>query len=191
MIISRIGPFLGLGLAAMVPSAAGAQETDGSSERVSLTAKITGTSFLTEDAEKSSRFYTDYLGFRVLRDTRSSSAATKAVYGVPEVDSIRVILLVPAIWSEDDRNHLGISFAEISEQSDRPFPQQTDRKPRIGEPTIGFEVNDLDMIVDRMKSDGVPIVVPVAPSATGRSKAVTVLDPNGIRIQIYQYVTEP
>ena len=178
---------------AFLPHVANASDERGgatASEVGQVSAKITGTSFLTADAEASAAFYTRYLGVKILRDTVTASPATKAVYGVPEVEELRVILVVPAIWSKEDPNHLGIAFAEVGAQSDRPFPQQPDRRPRLGEPTLGFEVNDIEAVLKRMEADEVPIVVPLAPSATGRSQAITVFDPNGIRIQLYQY-SEP
>ncbi len=189
MKISRIAkPLLATSLLFAGNAALASEQAGDTAETEAVTAKITGTSFLTDDAEKSAAFYVDFLGFKILRDSTTQSEATRAVYGLLAQESVRIILVVPSIWSREDPNHLGIAFAEIAGDADHPFPSNVSRLPRKGEPTIGFEVTGLVQIIERMEAAGIPTVVPLAPSATGRSQAVTVLDPNGMRIQLYEYI---
>ncbi|WP_432201782.1 VOC family protein [Erythrobacter sp. W53] len=177
------------GLPGMSPLAAQDTQSEVATKaEAGIIAQISGTSFLTEDAAASAAFYVKYLGFTILRDRMTDSDATKGVYGITETGPIRTITVVPAIWSREDPNYIGIQFTQISAANDHPFPSRPDRRPRLGEPTLGLQVNDLEAIIARMEADDITVVVPIAPSATGRSMAATVLDPNGIRIQLYEYI---
>ena len=46
---------------------------------------------------------------------------------------------------------------------------------------------NIDEIDRRMKKAGIPIVAPLGLSGSGRSRSMAVLDPNGIRVEMYEY----
>lgn len=152
-----------------------------------MTATLSGMAFVTKDLETSIKFYTEFLGFKVRKRIKINTPGGLANFGVTGDKELNYVSLVPAEFSEE-KPILGINFIEIHEAASTPFAQEGKRTPIAGEQMMAFSVKSLKKIEKHMQKAGIPIVAPLTPSATGKSMTLAVLDPNGIRIQMYEYI---
>ncbi len=153
----------------------------------SITAKISSASMITHDLEASIDFYTQYLGYKVLGQKEITSEKSRKVLGALGSETVRYASLGPANWSKDRPDFAGISFAEIKSAAISPFDQDSSRSSRAGELILAHRVTNIEEISRRMIADGVPIITPLSKSGSGRSMSMAVLDPNGIRVEMYEY----
>lgn len=157
-----------------------------------ITSHLSGKAFIVEDLEASIAFYSQILGYKVVRRRQIDSEATTSVFGLPPGTVIDYINLVPAEFSEDKPHFPGLNLVGVPAAQATSFPQDAARAPQISELVMAFEVTNLDLILERAQDMGLQIVAPLALSSTGLSQTLTVLDPNGIRVQMYEYVkTDP
>ncbi|MFP2995384.1 VOC family protein [Spongiivirga sp. MCCC 1A20706] len=152
-----------------------------------VTAKVSGMAFVTHDLEGSIEFYTRFLNFKVRKRIKIDTPGGLANFGVTGDKSLDYVGLVPQEFSKDNII-MGINLIEIEEAANTPFQQEGKRPPIAGEQMMAFSVTGLKQIEKMMKDAGIPIVAPLTPSATGKSMTLAVLDPNGIRIQMYEYI---
>lgn len=152
---------------------------------------VSGMTFITQDLEASINFYEQYLGYVIRGRRELDTIAGKSVFGLKESDpGIPYAVLVPAEFSPTNTNFPGLNFAEIKSSQADVFNRSQQREPVSGEIVIAFNVTGLEKIHTKIQANNIPIMVPLAPSATGKSLALTIMDPNGIRIQMYEYIDE-
>lgn len=157
-------------------------------ETASISAHLSGTAFVTTQLDASISFYEDLLGFQERRRTQLTTDAGTAVFGAAAGSVLDYVVLVPAAFSEEAPTHPGLNFVGISRAPALSLPQDPTRAPHSGELVMAFEVTNLEAIRKLAEEREIPIVTPVALSATGKSRTLTLLDPNGIRVQLYEYV---
>ncbi len=161
---------------------------NGENDNISISAKLSGAAFVTKNLEASVKFYTSFLGFKVHKRITIDSPAGIAPFGLSGDKKLRYVALLPAEWSVEKPYFPGLNFIEIIEAEANPFSQGAKRKSMEGEVMKAYSVVGLVEIADQMKKEKVPIVTPLAPSATGKSMTLTVIDPNGIRVQLYEII---
>ncbi len=76
---------------------------------------------------------------------------------------------------------------EIPSADPTPFGHDGSRLSRESELILALRVTNIKEINHRMIKDGVPIIAPLGPSGSGKSISMAVLDPNGTRIEMYEY----
>lgn len=150
-------------------------------------AELRSASFVTNDLDASVRFYTSYLGYRELGRSNITAAKSRLVVGAKGDAVVRYASLAPAKWSKENSTYAGVSFIEIEGAKGSPFDQNGTRASRAGELVLAHRVWNIDEIARRMKEDGVPIVAPLGLSGSGKSRSMAVLDPNGVRVEMYEY----
>ncbi len=155
--------------------------------RSSPTAQLRSASFVTLDLDASVAFYTTYLGYKELGRSEITADKSRQVVGATGSDTVRYVSLAPAMWSRENSTYAGISFIEIPAAVASPFDQDGTRPSRAGELVLAHRVSNIDEISRRMRAAGVPIVAPLGLSGSGRSRSMAVLDPNGIRVEMYEY----
>ena len=155
--------------------------------RTPPTANLRSASFVTRDLEASVAFYTTYLGYKELGRSEITADKSRQVVGATGSSTVRYVSLAPAMWSPEDSGYAGISFIEIPAAVASPFDQDGDRASRAGELVLAHRVTNIDEIDRRIRKAGVPIVAPLGLSGSGRSRSMAVLDPNGIRVEMYEY----
>ncbi|MEM7502568.1 MAG: VOC family protein [Pseudomonadota bacterium] len=151
------------------------------------TAQLRSASFVTSDIEASVAFYTEYLGYKVLGRSEVTAPKSRAVVGAQTESTVRYVSLAPAMWSRDNSDYAGLSFIEIPEADASPFDQDPTRASRAAEPILAHRVTNIDEIARRMAEDNVPVVTPLGLSGSGKSRSMAVLDPNGLRVELYEY----
>ena len=155
--------------------------------RTQPTAQLRSASFVTHDLDASVEFYTTFLGYKELGRSEITADKSRQVVGATGDATVRYVSLAPAEWSRENSTYAGISFIEIPGSEASPFDQDGTRASRAGELVLAHRVNNIDEIDRRMKTAGVPVVAPLGLSGSGRSRSMAVLDPNGIRVEMYEY----
>ena len=155
--------------------------------RTPPTANLRSASFVTQDLDTSVAFYTTFLGYKELGRSEITADKSRQVVGATGDGTVRYVSLAPAMWSPEDSGYAGISFIEIPGAASSPFNQDGARPSGAGELVLAHRVENIDEIDRRMKKAGVPIVAPLGLSGSGRSRSMAVLDPNGIRVEMYEY----
>src|SRR6266571_2058686 len=115
------------------------------------------------DLDRSVAFYTTVLGFQIRFEARGEA------WG-------RVGLGVDAMMLELFSPH---PTGQALEPIDMLYPAP------YGRPKIALTVADVDAAYDELIQRGIPVIGP--PSATGKSKVIFVLDPDGTLIQLHQF----
>ena len=151
------------------------------------TAQLRSASFITRDLDASVAFYTSYLGYKELGRSEITAEKSRQVVGATGDDTVRYASLAPSMWTREDNKYAGISFVEIPAAEGSPFDQNAARPSRAGELILAHRVYGIDEIARRMSEDGVPFVAPLSLSGSGKSRSMAVLDPNGVRVEMYEY----
>jgi glyoxylase I family protein len=116
---------------------------------------------LTDDYEKSKRFYTDVLGFGILRETyreeRKSYKLDLAIAGLYQVELF--------------------SFPDFRERGSYPEAK--------GLRHLAFAVDDVDAAAAELKAKGVPVEA-VRMDELTRKRFVFFTDPNGQPLELYE-----
>jgi catechol 2,3-dioxygenase-like lactoylglutathione lyase family enzyme len=150
-------------------------------------ALLRSASMITRDLEASVRFYVHYLGYVELGRSEVTAPKSRQVVGAASDGTVRYVALAPP-ESRGSRDAVaGISFVEIPGAAPSPFALEPGRRSRAGELILAHRVRGIDEIARRMRADGVPIVAELGPSGSGRSRSMAVLDPNGVRVELYEY----
>lgn len=151
-------------------------------------ARLSGTTITTTDLEATVRFFVELLGFREAGRRQLDAPASLAVFGMSADRPVRYVSLVPGEWSEDDPYRFsGVNIVELAPQAEEADLAPL-RPPIAGEITLAYSVTGLEAIKERVIERADPIVTPFAKSGTGRSMTLTVLDPNGIRVHLYEFL---
>ena len=151
------------------------------------TAQLRSASFVTRDLDASVAFYTEYLGYQELGRSEITAEKSRQVVGATGDGAVRYVSLAPAMWTREDNAYAGLSFIEIRTANDSPFDQNAQRASRGGELILAHRVTNIEEIARRMAENDVPIVAPLGLSGSGKSRSMAVLDPNGIRVEMYEY----
>jgi lactoylglutathione lyase len=129
--------------------------------------------------ERSLAFYRDTLGFQVVFAWNPKAPYIGELVGYPDVDLHSAILRMPN--SE--------VFLELLEYRNLRQPAADSRAAAPGTAHIAFFVDDLDALYEALRAKGVesvsnPVTPTIGPNEGGR--AVYLLDPDGIRVELIQ-----
>lgn len=153
-------------------------------------ARLSGTTITTTKLEATVSFFVELLGFREVGRRQLDAPASLSVFGIGTEESVRYVSLVPGDWSRDRPYQFsGVNLVELVRDAESADPEPM-REPRAGEITLAYSVSGLTAIRRRVLERGDPIVTPFAQSGTGRSMTLTVLDPNGIRVHLYEFLEQ-
>lgn len=162
-------------------SVASAQDND------DPTTILRSASFVTRDLDKTVAFYTELLGYKVLGQSEITAEKSRQVVGAKGTETVRYVSLAPAAWTKEDNKYAGISFIEIRGAKASPFDQDPTRPSREAELVLAHRAVNINEIARRAAEAGIPVVAPLGLSGSGKSKSMALLDPNGIRVELYEY----
>ena len=155
---------------------------------ISISSKLSGTAFVTKNLEASLSFYIDIVGYKELGRRKLGDPRSLSNFGISTADSALYVSLAPAAFSKENRNFSTLNFIEVNNAKENQLDLNPKRRPLQGETMTAYVVTGLDEIARKIKAAGIPIVAPLALSGTGRSRTLSVIDPNGVRVQFYEYV---
>ena len=146
-------------------------------------------SFVTNDIDACVEFYSKLLGYHVLGESTITAEKSRQVVGaVGDYKVTRYVSMAPVGWTLENQDlRAGVSFIEIEGADATPFDQDGARASRAGELILAHRVKNLEEIARRAAEMGVPIVAPYGKSGSGKSMSMAILDPNGIRVEMYEY----
>lgn len=146
------------------------------------------TNFVTHDLDATIKFYTKHLGMEKAYSAEVKSAKARETYGVKGDAKLTVVGLKPPNLSDEKKDYAGFVFVAIEGENKQHVNRAPDYLLAVGSLVLSHRVQNIDEIERRMKEAGVPIVSALSSSSTGKSRSMTVVDPNGIRIETYQYI---
>lgn len=158
-------------------------------EKPAVEGTLRSASFVTNDIDACVEFYTQLLGYTVLGESTITAGKSRQVVGATgERKVTRYVSMGPAGWTiENPDERAGVSFIEIEGADATPFDQDGGRASRAGELVLAHRVKNIAEIARRVEALGVPVVAPLGKSGSGKSISMAVLDPNGVRVEMYEY----
>ncbi len=131
------------------------------------------------DLERSLHFYRDLLGFEVVFQWNPDAPYIRTLVGHPNADVHAAILRPPGSPVLLELLHLRGANGETADAA----------HARPGTAHVGFRVSNLDQLYKYLRANGVdsvspPVTPTIGPNKGGR--AVNVLDPDGIRIELIE-----
>jgi catechol 2,3-dioxygenase-like lactoylglutathione lyase family enzyme len=135
-----------------------------------------------EDIEKSLHFYRDILGFKVQLDQEMGGEELSNVLGIPGV-KIRIALLQVG---QQETGLVGLlSFLS-------PKGEKVEKKPQASfHHALVFVTDDIDEVYNRLKNAGekpISASVTIKIPGAGSVKIFACLDPNGVLVEIDQFI---
>jgi lactoylglutathione lyase len=129
--------------------------------------------------ERSLRFYRDAFGFEIVFQWNPQAAYIRELVGCPTVDLHAVVLRIPG----------SDVFLELMEYREVDAEAIDPMTARAGVAHIAFAVDDLDSLYESLVAQGHssvsrPVTPTIGPNRGGR--AVYLLDPDGIRVELIQ-----
>lgn len=146
-----------------------------------------------KDWEASMRFYSGYLGYEVMAELPVTARKSLDTIGVGEDGTARIAYLKPRneqIQRPFAGNYLALIEVEGPALAGRTYNRDTPVTHAIrGEIVLAHQVVGIDRVYDAMMQDGdVTIVATLGLSGTGQSRSFSAIDPNGIRVEMYEYI---
>lgn len=176
-----------LAVIAQVGSSSAAWANDGGSDAPPR-AQIGSVGFITNDLDATIDFYTHVLGLTVVGTADVTADKTRGVIGVHSEEAVRYVALASQSWVEGNKSVAIISFFEVPSAPSSNLTQNAARVSIPGEAVLGLNVDDVDKVAARAKERGATVLAPLGESGTSRtSRSIALLDPNGIRVEVYEY----
>jgi catechol 2,3-dioxygenase-like lactoylglutathione lyase family enzyme len=139
-----------------------------------------------ENSDDVLRFYVDVLGLELRSDRQFRSSGSKGALGVPDGTEFRF-----AIVYAHGATFGHLLFLDYQGRLGLPNPGIARRPPNRGMAMWSFPVRDMDEILGRLEAAGIerfsPPVEYESPSL-GRHRSVTVLDPSGFMVELFQTI---
>lgn len=150
-------------------------------------ARLGSVSMITHDLDASIEFYTRYLGYKVMGTSLIDTPKPRRVVGATGNQTVRYVSLAATGLEQNNPPLTRISFIEIKQASRHKGNQNAKRASAIGDAVLAHRVVNIDLINQRIIADDIPIIAPLGLSGSGKSMSMAVLDPNGIRVEMYEY----
>jgi catechol 2,3-dioxygenase-like lactoylglutathione lyase family enzyme len=139
-----------------------------------------------ENSDEVLEFYVGVLGMELRSDRQFKSSGSKGALGVPDGTEFRF-----AIVYAHGATFGHLLFLDYQGRLGLPSPGVEPRPPNRGMAMWSFPVRDMDEILARLAAAGIePFSPPVeyeSPSL-GRHRSVTVLDPGGFMVELFQVI---
>lgn len=170
-------------------------QTIENAEETAANAVLRTASIYVKNWDASMRFYRDYLGYELMGEQPVTAQKSLDAIGVGEDGTARIAYLKPTN-SRIKRPFAGTYMALIElggpALEGRSYERAVPATHAIrGEIILVHEVAGIDGIYTAMEQDAaVTMVSPLSLSGTGRSRSFSVIDPNGVRIEIYEFNPE-
>lgn len=139
-----------------------------------------------ENSDKVLEFYVDVLGLELRSDRQFKSSGSKGALGVPDGTEFRfsIVYAHGATFGH-------LLFLDYQGRLGLPSPGVAWRPPNRGMTMWSFPVRDMDEILGRLEAAGVELFsgpVEYDSPSLGHHKSVTVLDPSGFMVELFQTV---
>ena len=149
---------------------------------------------IVQDLDASLAFYRDVLGYRADPRRELNSPLSLEPAGLGRFKRVSFVRVWPSLKVRNRPEGTGAAPLSLLQPhdldgtgigSDRACSEYGSR---VGDTVLSHEVAGLDQIRARLVQRSHCIVSDIKPSRTGRSRTLAVLDPNGILLELYEYV---
>ena len=151
------------------------------------TALMRSASFVTHDLEASVNFYKTYLGYEELGRREVTAPKSRKVIGIKDGERAYYVPMGAAGHSPLESPAAGVSFIGIETPTTDHLSMNPSEPSKAGSIILSHRVWGIEEMARRFEADSVPIIAELSPSGSGRSLSMAVLDPNGNRVELYQY----
>lgn len=164
-------------------------------EEMAANAVLRTATIYVKDWDASMRFYRDYLGYELMGEQPVTAQKSLDTIGVGDGGTARIAYLKPTN-DRIKRPFAGTYMALVElggpALEGRSYERAAPATRAIrGEIILVHEVAGIAGIYEAMRQDAaVTVVSPLSLSGTGRSRSFSAIDPNGVRIEMYEYVPE-
>lgn len=171
-------------IALMLTSSAHAQDVRGGLRTAAL---------IVRDMDESLAFYRDILGYTVRVDRVVTNPVSIETVGFENVTGFRIVYMLPN--AAMTKHPFAASELSMSQPlGGAPMPKPSDpcaaRTTRVGQVILSQQVEGLDTVAAKIAAGGYCVVSKLQLSGTKQSRTMAVLDPNGIRVELFEYVTK-
>jgi catechol 2,3-dioxygenase-like lactoylglutathione lyase family enzyme len=145
---------------------------------------------IVRDMDESLAFYRDILGYTVRVDRVVTNPVSIETVGFENVTGFRIVYMMPnaAMTSHP----FAASELSMSQPLGTVIPKPADpcaaKTTRVGQVILSQQVEGLNAVAAKIAAGGYCMVSKLQLSGTGQSRTLAVLDPNGIRVEMFEYV---
>ncbi len=166
-------------------SAASAQDSN-------IRANLSNPILITHDLDSSVEFYVACFGFERTGGGEITTDVSKRTVGAADDQTARSVYIRAKPLQTREPRLTGFALIEIEGGDALPeLPRVTGDNAAIrGEVILSLIVESIDEIVACSEANGGTILNAPEPSSSGRSRIASLVDPGGVRIEMYEYLPE-
>lgn len=147
---------------------------------------------IVKDLEESKRFYRDIMGYEVTGGGEITADVSRRTVGATRGQTTRSVYMRSAKLKDRDVAPSGIALVYIEDDGLPQMKRGDDSHDAVqGEIMLSLVVEGLGELLERMRSAGYTVLNKMEPSSSGKSMIASALDPNGIRLEMYEYLEPP
>ena len=144
---------------------------------------------MVKDLEESTKFYTEVMGYEVVGGGDIEAAVSKHTVGAIRDQKTRSVYLRSASLLQRDVPPSGLALVHIDDDGLPQMGRGKDPNDAVqGEIMLSLVVEGLEELLARLSDAGYTVLNGLQPSSSGKSNIASALDPNGIRLEMYEYV---
>lgn len=169
------------------PEPANTENNAPASTGFTFASRLNSASIVVADMDRSIAFYEDILGYKLLGRRIVEEEKSLQVLGASGEAKVEYAALVPEGWKRENPNASGIGLVYIPDAQGAHYDSNAERRSRVGELILAHRVSHIEDIHAKVVARNIPIVAPLSKSGSGRSTSMSILDPDGVRIEMYEY----
>lgn len=147
---------------------------------------------MVKNLEESQRFYQDIMGYEVTGGGEITAEVSRHTVGAIKGQKTRSVYMRSAKLKDRDIAPSGIALVHIEDDRLPQLRRGYDPNHAVqGEIMLSLVVEGLEELLARVKAAGYTVLNDLEPSSSGKSMIASILDPNGIRLEMYEYVAPP
>ena len=142
-----------------------------------------------KDLDASVKFYSEIMGYEIVESGEIEADVSKRTVGATRDQVTRSVYMRSAELQDRDLPPSGIALIYIEDDTLPQMERGADPEDAVqGEIMLSLVVEGLDELIARMKAAGHTVLNDPQPSASGKSRIASAVDPSGIRLEMYEYV---
>ncbi len=144
---------------------------------------------MVKNLQESTRFYTEIMGYEVVGGGPITADVSKRTVGATRDQNTRSVYLRSAKLEDRDLPASGIALVHVADSSLPQMARGEDPNDAVqGEVMLSLVVEGLEELLGRLEAGGYTVLNGLQPSSSGKSMIASALDPNGIRLEMYEYL---
>lgn len=157
-----------------------------------IRANLSNPIIIVKDLDASVNFYTSCFGFERTGGGEITADVSKRTVGAAADQTARSVYIRAKPLQNREPRLTGFALIEIAGGEDlAEVPRETGSNAAVrGEVILSLIVESIDKIVACSREHGGTILNAPEPSSSGKSIIASLIDPGGVRIEMYEYLPE-